>query len=615
MCARIGNVNVIGTAGHVDHGKSTLVRHLTGIDPDRFAEEKRRGLTLDLGFAWLTLPSGTEVGIVDVPGHENRVRNMLAGAGGISVCLFVVAANEGWKPQSSEHLTIVDALGVNAGVVALTKADAVEEHEIQEVVADIHQRMSSSSLSGAPVVPCSAHTGAGIDDLLRALDEVVAATPGPRDLGEPRLWVDRSFTMRGAGTVVTGTLLGGRLERGDEVEVLPDRRRTRVRSIQSHKREVTELGPGNRCALNLVGLERRDAARGDVIVRPGAWTVTRRVAAQVSVPARELSGIDVVLTERGSHLLYVGSAETSVRLRLLDAERVTPGESALAQLVLSKPLPIARGDRFVLRDAGPSLTVAGGVVLDPHPGAARRSDERYVELLGRMRGSAGEALAALVSHEGSLDAASALARTGAVEAPGDVHRLGDTFVSAERLERIAAQIENALNGFHSKEPLAAGMPREELRAALDLTPAAFGALVASDPRVREEGGRISLREHRAAAEVELSEAGSKLVSELEAAGFRPPLERELDADEALVRALIAAGAVVRVGDFLLSRARASEAREAVRARISERGGLTVADIRDLLGTTRKYAVPLCEWLDATGATVRSGDERVLGPLS
>ena len=608
-------MNVIGTAGHVDHGKSTLVRHLTGIDPDRFAEEKRRGLTLDLGFAWLTLPSGTEVGIVDVPGHENLVRNMLAGAGGISVCLFVVAANEGWSPQSSEHLTIVDALGVGAGVVAVTKADAVGDAEIQEVVADVERRIAASSLKGAPVVACSAHTGEGIDDLLRALDEVVTVMPGPRDLGEPRLWVDRSFTMRGAGTVVTGTLWGGRLTQGDEVEILPDRRRTRIRSIQSHKREVGELAPGNRCALNLVGLERRDAARGDVVVRPGAWTLTRRIAVEVSVPTRELSGIDVVLTERGSHLLYVGSAETSARLRLLDAERVNAGGSALAQIVLSKPLPIARGDRFVLRDAGPSLTVAGGIVLDPRPGAARRNDARYVEMLERMRGAPDAALAALVSYEGSLDAEAALARSGAAEPPVGVHRLGDTFVSDERLEALTGRIDDALREFHASEPLAAGMPREELRAALGLTPAALGAMVMSNDRLREEGGRVSLREHRAAAEVELSEAGSKLVSVLEAAGFRPPLERELDADEALVRALIAAGAVVRVGDFLLTRARASEAREAVRARIAERGGLTVAEIRDLLGTTRKYAVPLCEWLDATGATVRRGDERVLGPRS
>ena len=612
-------MNVIGTAGHVDHGKSTLVRHLTGIDPDRFAEEKRRGLTLDLGFAWLRLPSGTEVGIVDVPGHENLVRNMLAGAGGISICLFVVAANEGWSAQSAEHLTIVDALGVGAGIVALTKIDTVELDERETVAADVRRRLAPSSLAGAPVVACSAHSGEGIDELVRLLDEIVATTPGPRDVKRPRLWVDRSFSMRGAGTVVTGTLLGGQVARGDEVEVLPDRRRTRIRSIQTHKREVEELGPGNRCALNLVGLERREVARGDVVGRPGGWTLTRRISVEVSVPARELSGLDTVLTGRGSHLLYVGSAETSVRLRLLDAERVKPGGRALAQLVLSKALPLARGDRFVLRDAGPSLTVGGGIVLDPHPSAARRNDARDVELLEQMRGPADAALVALVSHEGALDAGVALERTGAVEIPSDVEVLGSTLVSPARRAELDATLERTLRDFHAGEPLAAGIPREELRAALGLAalglaPEAFADLLNSNGSVREAEGRVALGEHRAAAEVERSEAGAKLVSELDAAGFQPPLERELGADAALVRALITAGALVRIGDFLLTRERAAEARAAVRARISDGGPVTVADIRDLLGTSRKYAVPLCEWLDATGATVRRGDERVLGPL-
>ena len=607
-------MHVIGTAGHVDHGKSTLVQHLTGIDPDRFAEEKRRGLTLDLGFAWLSLPSGAEVGIVDVPGHESLVRNMLAGAGGISICLFVVAATEGWKPQSAEHLTIVDALGVTAGVVALTKVDAVEAGTKEEVVAVVERKLAESSLAGSAIVPCSTVTGEGIDELLRELDRAVAATPGPADLDAPRLWVDRSFSMRGSGTVVTGTLLGGGLRSGDEVELLPDRRRSRIRSIQSHKREVHALSPGNRCALNLVGLERHDVRRGDVVTRPGAWAVTRRIAVEVSVPARGLSDIDMVLTERGSHLMYVGSAETSARVRLLDADRVKPGETALALLDLAKALPLSRGDRFVLRDAGPSLTVAGGSVLDPHPGAARRRDARYVEVLDRMRGTDAEALAALVGFEGSIEVAEAVRRAGTDDLADDMHRLGDTFVSEARLLELRASLREALKELHSREPLAAGMAREELRAALGLDPPAFAALLASDPEILERDGKVALLEHRAAAEVELSESGSKLVSELDAAGFRPPLERELDAEVALIRALVAAGALVRMGDFLLTRARAEEARAAVRAHISERGAVTVAGIRDLLGTTRKYAVPICEWLDATGATVRKGDERVLGPI-
>ncbi|MGH2819515.1 MAG: selenocysteine-specific translation elongation factor, partial [Actinomycetota bacterium] len=372
-------MHVIGTAGHVDHGKSTLVQRLTGIDPDRFAEEKRRGLTIDLGFAWLPLPSGREIGLVDVPGHERFIKNMLAGAGGISVCLFVVAANEGWMPQSSEHLAILDVLGVSHGVVALTKKDTVDDETLEMAIAEVEERVAQSSLKGAPIVPCSGTTGEGLHALVGEIDRAVGSAPPAPDLDRPRLWVDRVFTIAGAGTVVTGTLAGGSLAVGDEVVISPEQRRARVRSIQSHKKEVAGIAPGNRVALNLAGLERQGAERGDAVVRHGQWRPTARVDALIRVVPSFVSGRDHLLTEKGAHLLYAGSAETPVRVKLLTDEALAAGESGFAQLYLRDPLPLARGDRFVLRDAGRILTFGGGEVLDPLPGPARRGDE------GRLR--------------------------------------------------------------------------------------------------------------------------------------------------------------------------------------------------------------------------------------
>ena len=360
-------MHVIGTAGHVDHGKSTLVERLTGMDPDRFAEEKRRGLTIDLGFAWLTLPSGNEIGIIDVPGHERFVRNMLAGAGGTTICLFVVAANEGWKPQSAEHLAILDVLGTTEGVVALTKSDLVDLDTLDSVRDDVSGRLASSSLSEMPIVACSATTGEGIDELVAELDRVVSQAPPAADLGRPRLWVDRVFTISGAGTVVTGTLGGGTLTVGDDVTVAPEGRHARIRSIQSHKKDVSRVEPGNRTALNLAGLERQGAQRGDAIVTTDKWHPTRRVHASVRVLDPSLAGQTHELKEKGAHLLYAGTAETPVRVRLLGTDELEPGAAGYAQLELRDPLPLARGDRFVLRDVGRVLTLGGGRVLDPWP--------------------------------------------------------------------------------------------------------------------------------------------------------------------------------------------------------------------------------------------------------
>ncbi len=609
-------MHVIGTAGHVDHGKTSLIQRLTGIDTDRFAEEKRRGLTIDLGFAWLPLPSGHEVGVIDVPGHERYIKNKLAGAGGISVVLFVVAANEGWMPQSTEHLAILEVLGVTTGVVALTKADTVDETTLEVARAETEEHLERTSLAGSPVVTVSSVTGDGLDELVARLDEAVTHAPAPVNRRRPRLWVDRVFTISGAGTVVTGTLTGGGLEVGHEIEISPRSRRARIRSIQSHKKELSSVGPANRVALNLVGLDRGGAERGDAVVRPSEWRPTRTIDAELRVLPEWAVGSNHALVEKGSHLLYVGSAETPVRIKLFGASSIPAGKTGFAQLYLRDPLPLTRDDRFVLRDAGRSLTFGGGVVLDPLATRTQRADEGRVALLRHLaHSSAHDALIALVEAEESLTTHEALLRAGLSTVPDGAVVLGDLVVSAAYFEQLAARVRATLAQHHRAKPLESGMARAAVRAATGLQSGAFDALLDALEDVESEGALLRLPSHAVRMSPEQLRARDKVVSTIEAAGFSPPLGKDLGTDPALLRALVDSGELLRVGDFYLTKTQAAEARARVRTTIANEGPLTIAQIRDLLGTSRKYAVPLCEWLDQTGATLRQGDTRILGPRS
>jgi selenocysteine-specific elongation factor len=607
-------MHVIGTAGHVDHGKSTLVQRLTGIDPDRFEEEKRRGLTIDLGFAWLPLPSGNEIGIIDVPGHERFIKNMLAGAGGISVVLFVVAANEGWMPQSTEHLAILDVLGITSGIVALTKADTVDAETLEVVRLETEEHLDRTGLAGSPVVPVSATTGTGLDELVVRLDEAVANAPDPVDRGRPRLWIDRVFSISGAGTVITGSLADGQLEIDREIEISPQGRRARIRSIQSHKKQLRSVGPANRVALNLVGLDRGGAERGNAVVNPSEWRPTRTIDAEVRVLPEWAVGPDHVLTEKGSHLLYAGSAETPVRIKLLDVSSVPTGERGFAQLYLRDPLPLARGDRFVLRDAGRMLSFGGGVVLDPLSHRVQRSDQKRLTLLNRLSGaSEAEGLLALVEAEGQLSAHEAALRTGQTGTVPGVSRLDDLLVSTQRLEELQTIIHRVLHEHHSANPLESGMTRAVVRAETGLDSGAFDALVNTIEDVASDGALLRLASHAVSMSPEQQRARDEVLRTIQAGGLTPPLSKDLGADPALLRALVDSGELVRVGAFHLTSSQASEVRARVRGAIEQTGPMTVAQIRDLLGTSRKYAVPLCEWLDQTGATLRQGDARILGP--
>lgn len=359
-------MHIIATAGHVDHGKSTLVRSLTGIDPDRLAEEKARGLTIDLGFADLGLPSGAEIGFVDVPGHVRFLKNMLAGVGAVDACLFVVAANEGWKPQSTEHLAILELLGLAHGVVALTKVATLDDDLLRLAELDVAEHVAGTFLETAEVVAVDAVSGLGLSGdagLLAALDRLVAATPTAVDRGRPRLWVDRSFAIRGAGTVVTGSLTGGSVEAGQRLVLEPAGADVRVRGLESHGRALHRATPGRRLAVNLLGVSHHEVGRGDALVRPDQWHRTRCVDASLTV----LDTLDHEVTRRGAYLAYIGSGEHTVAVRVLGPEAVWPGETGLVRLWLPEPLPLTPGDRYILRDAGRSETVGGGEVLDVAP--------------------------------------------------------------------------------------------------------------------------------------------------------------------------------------------------------------------------------------------------------
>lgn len=610
--------HVIATAGHVDHGKSRLIMRLTGIDPDRWEEEKRRGLTIDLGYAWCTLPSGREVGFVDVPGHERFVRNMLAGVGPVRLILFVVAADEGWRPQSEEHLAIVDVLGVKGAVVALTKTDLVDEERLAEARTEVAERLRGTALEGSRIVPCSAESGEGLGELVAAIDAMVGSAPEPERDGRARLFVDRVFTIKGAGTVVTGTLTGGPLSLGDELELYPTGRRARVRGLQTHKRPVRAARPVSRVAVNLVGAERETIARGDVLGPPGAWRPTRRLEARI----RPVRGLAHPVTARGAFKLHAGSAERDARLRLYGASELGP-EGAFVRISLSEPLVLAPFDRFVLREVGRRETVAGGVVLDPDP-PARPGRDAAERLAAREAASEDELPALLLAERGAAREADILALTGRPPAPSVAAvRAGGWWISADLLAGLEGASTGFLRRFHDEHPLEPGADLAEIRRVLaqalrgavravepDLVDAALQVLLERVALARE-GSAVRLPSHRPAL-TEHAEALERLVRAVAEGEPTPPTVPELLAaghPRELLEAAIRAGMLVRVSaEIVLTPALVQRALAEIRA--SGASGLTVSALREGLGTTRKYAVPLVEHLDARGLTRRVGDARV-----
>jgi selenocysteine-specific elongation factor len=609
---------VIGTAGHVDHGKSLLVEALTGIDPDRLREEKVRGMTIDLGFAWLTLPGGGSVSIVDVPGHERFIKNMLAGAGGIDLALLVVAADDGVMPQTREHLAILDLLDVRRGVVAITKRDLVDPDWLALVESDVREALAGSTLEGSPIVACSSLTREGLDDLLLALEAAVDGLPPKRDIGRPRLPIDRVFTIGGFGTVVTGTLIDGTLALGDEVEAMPGGQRGRVRGLQSHRDSVERALPGTRTAANVTGIAKEDLRRGMVLARPG----TLRAVSAIDVRLRAVEGMRRALRHNLAVTFHCGADEANATVRLLDAAELRPGESCWAQIKLDTPVAVQRGDRFVLRT--PNATVAGGVIADVAPKRHRRGDAKIIAALEAMLSEAPEervldavarrpmvdaaGLAAeLALPRETVDATVAqLAEGGALVVITDAGALA-TPPYLRDVERRAGDV---LAAYHTDNPLRRGMPAEAFRARLGLDQQAFAVLAPLLADVRVSGALVALAEFAPAPTAVQRVAIDAYLAALRASPANPPSGQPID--PALLAHLVETEAVVDVGDGIVYDAAAfAEMTQRVREHIEQHGTITLAQARDLFGTSRKYAQALLEHLDRARITRRVGDERVL----
>jgi selenocysteine-specific elongation factor len=600
-------MRVIATAGHVDHGKSSLVFALTGTDPDRFPEEKARGLTIDLGFAFTTLPSGTLIGFVDVPGHVKFVKNMLAGVGAIDVALLVIAANEGWKPQTEEHVRILELLGVEHGVIVLTKATTVDHDALELVRLELDEHVAGSAFARWPVVVTDSVAGNGIEELRAALDAVLAAAPPPFDADRPRLWVDRVFAARGAGTVVTGTLTGGSLAIDDDVLVEPGAKPARVRGIESHHERLQKAEPGSRVALNLAGIDHADVQRGDAVVREGQWLAVDVVDTEVRV----LGADDMRAPRRRALDVHVGSGQRRATLRLLDES------GRYGRLRFDAPLPLVPGDRVVLRSSARQATVGGAEVLDISPAARGASAvERLARPLGERLLSArpwlqGGDIARLggLSPDAAQQLAADLVETGAARPAGK------WLVAVGELDRIVAGSVSAVERFHRAEPAAAGVDiaslaqslgvdRARLRAAIEVAGTTAGIAIERDV-VRNAG-------HRSGAE---QAEGRRLLDALEAQPFAPPTAAEVGVEPATTRALVRDGSAIELDGVLFATSAVNDARVRVTAAVRERGQLTVAEIRDLLGSTRKYVLPLVNRFDAEGVTRRRGDTRIPGPRS
>jgi selenocysteine-specific elongation factor len=616
---------VIGTAGHIDHGKSVLVQALTGIDPDRLREEKERGLTIDLGFAWLTLPAGDEVSIVDVPGHERFIKNMLAGVGGIDLALLVIAADEGVMPQTREHLAIIDLLGIEHGVVAVTKVDLVEPEFAELVAADVGETLRGTTLESAPLVLCSAVTRQGLDDLVAAVQSELAKTPAKRDIGRPRLPIDRAFSMVGFGTVVTGTLLDGSLWEGQEVEVLPPGLRCRIRGLQAHRQKVEKAPPGRRTAVNLAGLSVDELERGMVVTTPG-WL---RPTTALDVRLRAVRYLRRPLRHSMTVTFHTGSAEVEGRLLLLDREELLPDESAWAQLRLARPAAAVKGDGFVIRD--PNDTLGGGRIVDTQARRHRRFHPPIIDRLEAMdRGSPQEAVLIAVAaaepmtlrdlHRSlGLAAGEVQAAVQSAVTAGDLLVLegrplseGTLLFSAQGFAALSERMKAALADYHRQYPLRLGMPREELRSRLRLHSRAFdqaAALWSRRAEIREATGTASLPEHEPRPGPEQEKRAEELLAALRAQPFSPPT---LDGEDDLLAYLEDRGDIVRVDERTFFAAEAyREMMERVVAHLRERKTVTLAQVRDMLGTSRRYAQVLLEHMDQQRITRRVGDERVL----
>jgi selenocysteine-specific elongation factor len=629
---------IVGTAGHIDHGKSALVRALTGIDPDRLEEEKRRGITIDLGFANLDLqsPSGESIriGLVDVPGHERFVRNMLAGVGGIDLVLLVVAADESVKPQTREHFEICRLLSVQRGITVLTKSDLVDAETLEVVTMEVAEFLAGSFLDPAtsPIVPVSAKTGAGLDQLKRELAQLATEVPAKDSSAVFRLPIDRVFTMKGFGTVVTGTLISGTVHKEQEVEVHPTGKRLRVRGVQVHGRPAEEAVAGQRTALNLAGVETAELARGMMLTPPEMFHPMVRLGVQLDLlasakPLRQYARVH----------LHAFAAETIARVTLLETKQLLPGESGVARLKLDRPIILFPGDRFILRQYSPVITIGGGRVLDAGDPPIRIARDQSLAFLQTIaNASPREALLARVNRRWifGLTLAEAVAETGWLPAhaqrlatelkqAGEIEIFGGVLIVSRWLERVRQDILSIARHFHDANPLLPGINKEELRATkwghAELFDGVVTALLrekkleADGELLRLPGRGVVLRDEEAESKSQIEQAFAK-------AGLQVPALKEVLASlpvdkvraQKIVTLLLRDRVLVKLSDDLVFHRDALEAlRQRIVAQKAKTPKLNVGSFKDLFGVTRKYAIPLLEYLDRERVTRRVGDERVI----
>jgi selenocysteine-specific elongation factor len=613
---------VLGTAGHIDHGKSVLIHALTGIDPDRLREEKERGMTIDLGFAWLKLPSGREVGIVDVPGHERFVKNMLAGVGGIDLALLIVAANEGVMPQTKEHLAILNLLRVSRGVVVITKKDLVDEELLSLVRIEVEELISNTTISQAPIMAVSAVTGEGLPELVATIDELLGATEPKKDLGHPRLPIDRVFTMAGSGTVVTGTLVDGVLSVGQEVEIVPAGLKSRLRGLQTHKSRIDMASPGSRVAANLVGVTTSQLQRGDVVAKPGWLKPTRMVSVKLSL----ISYLQRPLRHGATVSFHTGAAETMAKVRLLEGDELKPGEVTWAQLLLDRPVAVVKGDHFIIRS--PMETLGGGNIVDAHARRLRRLRPEVIQnLKAREEGTSEEAVMALLEAKQPLELSALVAQCNlpveevkpVIESliqQGQMVGIGEgehrPLLTEAGWLRLAEKAAALLEDYHQRFPARSGMPKVEIGSRLKLgnyAPMALAKLI-SQGVIVEDGGHVRLPAYTIQLKPEQQAKIDDFLNSLARNPYAPPSELIPEPD--LLNLLIEQGQVVRVSDGVVFSASVYDEMVArVTAHIQASGKVSLGQVRDMFGTSRKYAQALLEHLDREKVTRRVGDERVL----
>ena len=613
---------VMSTAGHIDHGKSVLVQALTGIDPDRLREEKERGMTIDLGFAWLKLPSGREAGIVDVPGHERFIGNMLAGVGGVDLVLLVVAANEGVMPQTKEHVAILDLLEIKKGIVAVTKKDLVDDEWLSLVKMDVEELLKPTTLAGSPIVPVSVINKEGLSELLSTIDNRLADTEPRQDLGRPRLPVDRVFTIAGSGTIVTGTLIDGSLSVGQDVEISPKKLKSRIRGLQVHKTRAEAAQPGTRVAANLVGVSVDEIQRGDVLTRPG-WLVP---TALVSGKLRLLGYLRHPLRHFTEVTFYTGAAEVLAKVRLLEGDELKPGETTWAQFVLDEPVALANGDHYIIRST--TDTLGGGKIVEAQARRVRRRRPDVIQNLKvKEEGTLDEVIYSLLRAKQPVEIKDLLDRSqvpadtakSAVEElihQGRVVTIGQgehrLLITGAGWDGIIKNATGILQDYHKKFPLRPGMSREELRSKLKLGAAAVAALLklVESQVLVEEGTDIRLPEYRIQPTPAQQAKMNAFLDTLAKTPYSPPADQLPEPD--LLNILVQQAKVVKVTENIVYTAAAyNEILDKVTARLKANGKITLAEVRDMFQTSRKYAQAFLEHLDSRKITRRMGDDRVL----